>query len=223
MTDPERHMTKTLSALALILATASGAAQAAPAPAAARPAAAAAAAAAPTPPPGPAIPGLCVVSYERAVAESTAGTAFQNRMQQLTAQVEAELTPERTTIQNDGRTLEGQRATLAPDQFQQRAVALNTRIEAYSEKEQLRGQELEATRQKALQSIVTQINPVVISLYTSRNCSIVMEANSLIAVNPAMDLTSGVISGLNTRLPSVTFDRERITPQQAAAAAAGGR
>jgi len=216
-------MTKTLSALALILATTAGAAQAAPAPAAApRPAAGAAAAAAPAPPPGPAIPGVCVVSYERAVAESTAGAAFQNRMQQLTAQVEAELTPERTTIQNDGRTLEGQRATLAPDQFQQRAVALNTRIETYSEKEQLRGQELEATRQKALQSIVAQINPVVISLYTSRNCSIVMEANSLIAVNPAMDLTAGVISGLNTRLPTVTFDRERITPQQAAAAAAAG-
>ena len=218
-------MTKTFSALALILATAAGAAQAAPAPAApaARPAAGAAAAAAPTPPPGPPIAGVCVVSYERAVAESTAGAAFQNRMQQLTAQVEAELTPERTTIQNDGRTLEGQRATLAPDQFQQRAVALNTRIEQYSEKEQLRGQELEATRQKALQSIVAQINPVVIAQYTARNCSIVMEANSLIAVNPGMDLTATVITGLNSRLPTVTFDRERITPQQAAAAAAAGR
>jgi outer membrane protein len=212
-------MTKTsLTALALILAA--GAAQAATAPAA-RPAAAAAApaGAAPTPPPGPAIPGVCVVSYERAVAESTAGAAFQTRMQQLTAQVEAELSPERTTIQNDGRTLEGQRATLPPDQFQQRAVALNTRIEQYSEKEQLRGQELEATRQKALQNIVAQINPLVISLYTAKNCSVVMEANSLIAVNPAMDLTSQVVAQLNTRLPSVTFDRERIAPQAAPAAA----
>jgi outer membrane protein len=214
-------MTKTLTAIALVMAAAS-AAQAAPAPAApaaARPAAAPAPANV-TPPPGPAIPGVCVVSYQRAVAESSAGAAFQTRMQQLTAQVDAELTPERTTIQNDGRTLEGQRSSLPPDQFQQRAVALNTRIEAYQEKEQLRSQELEATRQKALQNIITNINPVVVNLYTQRNCAVVFEADSsLIAVNPAMDLTSQVIAGLNTRLPTVTFDRERINPTAAPAAA----
>ena len=52
---------------------------------------------------GPPIPGVCVVSDERAVADSAVGKAVIARMQQLPPQVDAELTAEQTAIENDGR------------------------------------------------------------------------------------------------------------------------
>ena len=184
-------------------------------------AAAAAPAAAPapvTPPPGPPIPGVCVVSYERAVAESKAGAAFQARLQQLAAQVEAELNPERTAIQTEGQTLQTQRASLAQDVFAQRANALNAKIDTYSQKEQTRSAELDQTRQVNLQKIVAALNPIIVSLYTSERCSVVFEAQGLVAVNPAMDLTNKAVAQLDTRMPTITFERERA-PAQAAAPA----
>jgi outer membrane protein len=205
--------TQILTTTALLLALGASPAFAA----AAAPAAAAPAAAPITPPPGPAIPGVCVVSYERAVAQAQVGAALQTRLQQLAAQVQAELTPERTAIETEGKTLETQRSTLAPAVFEQRATALNARIEAYQQKEQQRSQELDATRQQQLQRVVAELNPIVVSIYTAQKCSVVMEAQGLVAVNPAMDLTNQAITQLNGKMPTITFERTRLDQQQGAA------
>jgi outer membrane protein len=48
----------------------------------------------------------------------------------------------------------------------------------------------------------------------------VVDASSLIAINPAMDITNDVVTALNGRMSTITFDRERITPPAGAAPAA---
>ena len=130
--------TGVFAALVTTAALAAQAQAAAPARPAAAPAAAPAAPAAaqPTiaPPPGPPIGGLCVFSYDRAISNSTVGKAYVTRMQQLTAQAQAELTPERTAIETEGNTLQTQRASLTQDQLNQRVGALQTRAQAYSTK-----------------------------------------------------------------------------------------
>jgi len=210
------------ASVALMLAA--GAAQAALAAAAApaAPAPAAAPAAAPTPPPAPTgapIPGVCVFSAERTIANSNVGKAFQARMQQLTQQVTAELQPERTQLQTDATALQGQQASLAADVFQQRANALNQRIQAYQAKEDQRSQELDATQQKNLGRIAGEIQPLLVSVYNTRKCAVVLNAEAVIGVNPAMDISDEVTTQLNTRMSTITFDRERL--QQPAAPAAG--
>jgi Skp family chaperone for outer membrane proteins len=187
------------------------AAAAAAAPAAAAPAAQANIA----PPPGPPIGGLCVFSYDRAIGNSTVGKAYVTRMQQLTAQVQAELTPERTAIETEGNTLQTQRASLTQDQLNQRVGALQTRAQAYSTKEQQRGAELEETKNQQLQKIATAINPLLASVYTQRNCAAVFDQASLLAANPAMDITDAVTAQLNTKMTTITFDRATL-PAQAA-------
>lgn len=201
----------TTSVLVALAASPAFAAAAAPAPAAQTP---------PAPPTGPAIPGVCVVSYERAIAQSKAGAALQARLQQLAAVVQSELQPERTSIETEGRTLETQRASLAPAVFEQRANTLNTRIQAYQEKEQLRSNELEATQRQQLQRVVLELNPIVASIYQAEKCSIVIDGQSLIAVNPAMDLTTKAYQQLDAKLPTITFERTRLDQQQQAPAAA---
>lgn len=215
-----------LMATAAVLAT-TAVAQSAYAAAAPAPAAAPAAAAgapnplATTPPPGPPIPGLCVVSIERAIALSTVGKAFDARLTQLASQVQAELNPERTGLQTEATTLQGQQASLAADVFQQRATALNQRIQAYGAKEELRDRELQATQQKNLQRITAEMPPLLVAAYTARRCSLVVGAEAVIGVNPAMDLTDDVMKALNGKMTTIAFDRERLDQQAAAAPAAG--
>jgi Skp family chaperone for outer membrane proteins len=202
---------RTLTIAALILATSAGSAFAAAAPAA--PAAAAAAAAAPPPPPtGAPIAGVCVFSYDRAIADSAVGKAFVARLQQLGSQVDAELAPQRTALQTEAQTLETQRATIAPAAFEAQANGLNAKIQTYSQTEQLRARELDQTRTVQLQRIVAQMNPLVVTVYNARSCAAVLDAGSIIAVNPAMDITDDVVRQLNGRMSTITFDRERINP-----------
>ena len=165
------------------------------------------------------IAGVCVFSEERAVGTSKAGQAANARMQQLRAQVQAEIAPEATSLQNDVRTFQAQRATLAGDALTQRQTALQGRADAFQQKEQLRNQELQATGEKALGRIRAAIEPIVRQTYEARKCSILFNSDGAIfGGNPQMDVTPTVVAGLDAAMPTLTFDREHIDPAAAAQA-----
>ena len=203
------------AALALVtvaaLAAQAQAAAPAAAPAAARPAAPAAAQPNIAPPSGPPIAGLCVFSYDRAIGNSTVGKAYVARMQQLTAQVQAELTPERTAIETEGNTLQTTRASLTQDQLQQRVTALQAKAQTYQAKEEQRGRELEETKNQQLQKIANEINPLLANVYTTQKCAAVFDQSALLAANPAMDITDAVTGQLNGKMTTITFDRVNLT------------
>jgi outer membrane protein len=218
------HLLAASAALILAGQTTAAYAAAAARPAAA-PAPAAAAPAAPaggqlTPPTAAAIPGVCVFSVEEAIGLSTVGKAFQARMQQLQAQVEAELTPERNTLQSDAQALQGQQASLAADVFQQRAQAMNQRIQQFQAKADLRQQEMQATQQKNLGRIAQELQPLLVSVYNGKKCAVVFNADGVVASNPGMDISGDVATALNGRMTTITFDREHLDQGQPGAAPA---
>ena len=183
---------KTLLAAAAALAIAStpALAQTTPKPAtpAAKPKAAAAAPAAKAALPprtlGAALPGVCLFSEEGAVSRSSAGEAINKRMQQLAAQVQAELGPEQTSLDADIKTFKDKAASLPQDQQQQQGSALQQRMQDFDGKRAQRQKELEATLRKAINRV-------------------------------DVDITTSVIEQLNTKLPTVTFDREHLDAQAA--------
>jgi Skp family chaperone for outer membrane proteins len=192
-------------------------------PAFAQAPAAPAAAARPAPPPvthGPPIAGMCVVDVDRVLVESAVGKAANTRLQALTSAVQAELTAEQTALVNDARTFETQRATLAQDAADRRDADLQVRRNALQRKAELRQAEIQATQQKALERIATELDPVQAAVYQQRGCSVLLTRQALLAVNPAMDISAVVITALNARISTLTFERERLDQGAAAPQAA---
>ena len=209
----------TAGAAALLAFASAAAAQAPAAPAAARPAAPAAAAAAPAMTHGPAIPGVCVVNGERILVESSVGKAVAARLQQLSNVVRAELTAEQDALVKDAQAFQTARATLAQDAIDKRDADLQVRNNALQRKAEQRQRELQATQQKAFGRITTELEPVEIQVYQQRQCSMLLAAEAVMASNPAMDITPVVITALNARIQTLTFERERLDPTPAAAQA----
>ena len=203
---------------ALVAATCVAAITASASSAAFAQAAAPAAPAAPAVTHGPALPGVCTVSVEGAIATSTVGKYVQTRLQQIATQVEAELKAEQTAIQNEAKTLEGQRATLDQNTFETRAAALQVKANAYQRKEQQRSRELQATQQKALGRVYQELTPIVSQVYQQNKCSLLINRESVVLSNPSMDISQPVVTALNAKITQFTFDRERL--DQAAAAPA---
>jgi Skp family chaperone for outer membrane proteins len=175
---------------------------------------------------GAAVPGVCVLSVDGAIARSTVGGAVDTRMKQIISQVNAELNAEKTAIDNEAKTLEGQRATLQASQFETRAANLQVRSNELQRKAQLRENEIRATQQKALSRIGTELNPVIQQVYQQRQCSLLINAEALVVANPTMDITQPVTTALNAKITTFAFDRERLDQQaqaQAPAAAATTR
>jgi outer membrane protein len=185
-----------------------------------------AAAAAPAPAPasaaavsqGPAINGMCILSVEGAIGGSTVGKYVGTRLQQIGAQVQAELTSEKTALDNDAKALDGKRNTLDQNAFEQQAAALQVRANALQRKAQLRDREMQATEQKALARVGDEMEPMIKQAYQQKGCSVLLQRSAVVLANPAMDITPQVTTGLNGKITQFAFDRERL--DQAATPAA---
>jgi outer membrane protein len=197
------------SVVALAIAT-SASAQTAPA----APAAAAGAAVSH----GPALPGVCIFSSPRAVASSQVGKAVDARLKTIIQQVNAELTGERTGLDNEAKALDAKKATLAQDALEQQASALQVKANAWQRKGQLRQKEVEATEQKALSRVYQELDTPIKQVYQAQKCSILFDRESVMLANPAMDITDAVVTALDARIKTLTFDRERLDQQVPGAA-----
>jgi len=172
------------------------------------------AAAAASPPPalthGPPIPGMCIISVNQAISTSAVGRYVAQRMDQIVAQVKAELSPEDTAITTEGRALQAARSTLDQATFETRARALQTRIDALRQKADLRQREVEATEKKSLNRIAQELDPIARQLYQQGHCSALLDKGSVMMANPAMDITAQAVTGLNGRIQQFAFDREHL-------------
>lgn len=160
--------------------------------------------------PGPVIPGVCVYYNARLLAQSTAGQAVNTRMQQLAQEVQGELAPYATAIQNEATALQSAGASLPAAEAQQRQVALRQRAAEAQQLEQTREAELRYTLQQQRGAISQAVEPILVALYQERGCGLLLDRESVFMMNPAMDLTDLAIQRLNTALPTLTFNR--MTP-----------
>lgn len=165
--------------------------------------------------------GLCTVSIETAIGTSTVGKFVNTRLQQLVAQVNAELNAEKTSLDNDAKALDGQRATLDQNTLEQRAAALQVRANALQRKAQLRDREMQATQEKALGRIGDELEPLIRQAYQQKTCGVLFNRNAVVGdlVNPANDITGAVVTALNAKITQFQFDRERLDQAAAPTAA----
>jgi Skp family chaperone for outer membrane proteins len=205
-----------VAAIAALGAASVAAAQTKPAP---KPAAAPASAGAAAVPPAPVFtgsaPGICVLSREGIVGASTVGKWVQTRLSQLQTQANAEITSDQTTLQNDAKSLDAKKSTLAQAAYQQQQQSLQQRLEALQQKAQQRDRELQATEQRAVQRVLTEASPLVNDQVKAKGCGVLLDGNSILGANPAMDLTPGVITALNAKITQFDFEREHLDAQVA--------
>lgn len=173
---------------------------------------------APTVAQGPAIPGVCMLSVNQAITQSTVGGYVRTRLDQIVTQVRAELNPEETAINTEGKALDASKATLDQATLQSRAQALQGRYAAFQQKADLRQREVKATQDKALNRIAQELEPIAQQLYQAHRCSVLIDKGSVMLANPEMDLTPAAITSLNGKLQQFPFDREHLDTGAAPAA-----
>jgi Skp family chaperone for outer membrane proteins len=159
---------------------------------------------------GPVPAGLCILSSDRAVATSAVGKAYLARMQTIAQTVQAELTTEGTALQNEAKAIDAGRATMDQSTFERRAADLQVRQSALQRKAQLRQRELEATQGRQLERISKELDPAARAVYQQRACGVLFASDAIQLANPSADITDQVVQVLNTRIQTITFDRERL-------------
>ncbi|KQV57150.1 MULTISPECIES: OmpH family outer membrane protein [unclassified Caulobacter] len=168
---------------------------------------------------GSVLPGVCIFSYQRAVGQSQVGKAVNARLGTIAQQVNAELSGERTALENESKALDAKKATTAQDALEQQAATLQAKANAWQRKGQLRQKEVEVTEQKALARVSQELDTPIKQVYQAQKCSLLLDRESVMLANPAMDITDAVVAALDARIKTLTFDRERLDQQVPGAAA----
>lgn len=169
---------------------------------------------------GPAIPGLCAFSETRAISGSKVGQYYIKRMDTIAQQTNAELTGQRTSIENDAKAVDAQRASLSREQLEQKQLEFQQRGAALQRLSQQRQQEVRLTDAKALDRIGKEMEPLVELAQRERNCSVILNADALFGISTQMDLTPSVVQKLDAKITEFAFDRERLDQQLQQGAAA---
>jgi outer membrane protein len=145
---------------------------------------------------------------------SSVGKAAATRQQQLVAQASAELSGEQSSLQEDVKAFQAKRASLTQDQIQAQGQPLEERAAALNQKATQRQRELEYTFRHARARIEQVMEPLVKTVFEERHCSLLLSGDAVMATNPAMDITSAVVTRLNATMSTITFDRETPPAQQ---------
>jgi Skp family chaperone for outer membrane proteins len=169
---------------------------------------------------GPMIPSLCLMSKETVIATSKVGLAASARLKVVTDQAQAEINADHAPLEAEAQSLQAQQSKLTQPQLQQRAEALQTRLAAVQQKADLRKREVEATREKALNRIAQEAQPVIVQVYKAHNCGLLIDRDSVLGGNMGGDLTAEVIKGLDAKIATITFERESLAQAGAAPAPA---
>lgn len=163
--------------------------------------------AAPAPQPGfggPVLAGICVLDQQAVFNTSKVGLAATARYKQLHDKAQTEANAEEAKILADAKALQDQK--LAPAQLQQKQQQVIKRDRDLRAKANKEGQDLEATRQNVVSRIAAAAQPIINQVYNQRKCGILVARSSVLATNPAMDMTTAVVTGLDAKITTIAFD-----------------
>ena len=159
---------------------------------------------------GPVIPGVCLLSRETVFTQSQVGQAASARLKLLGQKAQASLEADRRRLEAEAKALQGQQMT--PQQGQHRQQQLQARAQALQGAAAQASRELEATRAKATGLIAEAVQPVVVAVYQSKGCGLLLSREAVLGGNMANDLTPAVLQGLNAKMTTITFEREHLPP-----------
>jgi len=142
----------------------------------------------------------------------TQADAIQARQQALVGPLQTE----GTAIQNAVNALNGKEPDAA---LKARATAFQQRQQAAQVELAQKEETFNRNRQYVGQQVSAKLNPIIVATMKARGANVAIDPQSILAYEPALDVTNDVLAQLNTQLPSVSVT---APPPPAAPAATPG-
>lgn len=159
---------------------------------------------------GPLVTGVCMLSREAIVAHAKVGVAASARIAQLAQQAQAEVDAARKPVEADVQKFRGQAASLSQDERGKQEQALAARAQQVQQLQVQRTREIEATRLKVTGRIAEMAQPIIADVYKARGCGLLLDRNAVLGGNTSNDLTAAVVQGLDARVTTISFEREKL-------------
>jgi Skp family chaperone for outer membrane proteins len=141
-----------------------------------------------------------MVSREQIFAQSLVGQAASGRLKQLGQKAQSNLEAQRRKLEADAKALQAKEAVTPPADVQRRQQQLQGRAQGLQVEAGQAQRELEATRAKVMGLIEEAVQPVILSVYQSKGCGLLLSRDAVLGGN------------LDAKMTTLTFEREHLPP-----------
>ncbi len=169
-------------------------------------------------------PVIAVVNTDQIFSTCAQCTAANTQLQAQASALQARVQTLQTQIQAEGNALEPMVQNQTPEQIRANA-ALATRIQNFQTMQQNAEREITQTRERiqrnvnfVRQQIGQRVQPAIAAVQAQRGATIVLDAGSLLAASPALDITPAVLAIVNQNTTPLNVN----APPPPAAPARGG-
>ncbi|MDX2277106.1 MAG: OmpH family outer membrane protein [Hyphomonadaceae bacterium] len=163
---------------------------------------------------------VVTLNYENLIATSDVGRDMTTKLNQIGQQLQDQLRPEAQAISTEQQSIQqaangmNEQQLRANAQLTQRIEALQTRANAYRQREITAARDLEYTRQMTIVDFNRQITPYVREAMEAKGANMVLDAAAARFVPEGFDITADVIQRLNQRLRTIDVRRQTAPPPQ---------
>jgi len=151
-------------------------------------------------------PVIVIVDLDRVVNESAAGKTAATEIQGKISALQARANTLQTQLKTDADSIQAGQAnkTLAGPALEQRAQAFGQKQRAAEQEVQRLEQDVQRSRQFVIKQINDAAQPIITQVMRERGASIALAEAATHQHSASLDVTSDVISRINTALPRVS-------------------
>lgn len=159
---------------------------------------------------------IVLVDMDRIVNESAAGKQASTELQTKISGLQSRASSLQTQLKTDADAIQQGQAnnSLAGAQLEQRARAFQAKQQAAQQELGRLENDVQRSRQYVIQQIDTAAQPIITQIMRERGASIVLAEGATVQHSASLDITTDVITRLNTSLPRVSTTPPAAPAQQ---------
>lgn len=164
---------------------------------------------------------VIAIDEVKILRDSKAGKDMATKLNNIETQMNGELTPERNTLQTQGKALDAKLSGKTREQVNADAALVSelngyqAKANAFAAKAQRASQEFSLTERVALANFNKALEPVLLQVIQEKNADLVVSKSSVVYSADKIDATDLVIQKLDAATPTLTVTRQKIPDQPA--------
>ena len=147
-----------------------------------------------------------VIDVNRIITEAKAAKDINKQMEQFRKDYQAKISSQEKSLRAEEKKLAEQQKTLSPKEFNVKKKAFEGRVVELQKEIMAQNQALQQAAQSAMEKIRSNVIEISEIERKKRGFSMNIPSTVPVSFDPAYDITSEVISQLNSKLPGMKVD-----------------
>ncbi len=150
---------------------------------------------------------IAILDMKGVLKKSTAVESIQKQINVFRTGFQSDIQNEENQLRTARQKLSRQRNVLSPEAYAEESKKFESRVAEVQRMVQLRRQELDQSRNKAMSTVQKALNKIIATIAADKKLSLILRREQTVLSSRALEITEEVIIQLNASLPDISVPK----------------